>query len=217
LPALGGAIETLYATRPCRAKAPTALRSGFRACSTPSKISVIAERLGDAQSDDDLSDNSVAWRSPDGPTTHCLPQSLPIPCAGSSLAPADLPTNKAGSIVGRFEMTDDGLHSLRAFRARLNDQLMKMPEYRAIAVIDRTIQEISEIYGVSVSETGAAPASIKPAATPISRLPEARSISEAAQSRIAMAIAEAIESNVSQLRTQRLPQAAPYTLVSAAS
>jgi hypothetical protein len=114
-------------------------------------------------------------------------------------------------------MTDDGLQSLRAFRARLNDQLMKMPEYRAIAVIDRTIQEISEIYGTSVSETGAAPASIKPSAAPVARLPEARSISETAQSRIAMAIAEAIESNVSQLRTQRLPQTAPYALVSAAS
>jgi hypothetical protein len=115
-------------------------------------------------------------------------------------------------------MTDDGLQSLRAFRARLNEQLMKAPEYRAIAVIDRTIQELAEIYGASATETErSAPALAKPAAAPISRLPEARSMSETAQSRIAIAIAEAIESNVSQLRTQRLPQATPYSLVSAAS
>ncbi len=115
-------------------------------------------------------------------------------------------------------MTDDGLQSLRAFRARLNEQLMKMPEYRAIAVIDRTIQEISDIYGFLATEPERpAPASTKTATAPISRLPEARSISETAQSRIAIAIAEAIESNVAQLRTQRLPQTAPYALVSAAS
>ena len=115
-------------------------------------------------------------------------------------------------------MTDDGLQSLRAFRARLNEQLMKLPEYRAIAVIDRTIQEISEIYGASATEIErSAPALAKPVSAPVSRLPDARSISETAQSRIAIAIAEAIESNVSQLRTQRLPQATPYSLVSAAS
>ena len=115
-------------------------------------------------------------------------------------------------------MTDDGLQSLRAFRARLNEQLMKMPEYRAMAVIDRTIQEISDIYGGSGPETERpAPIAAKPAATPVSRLPDARQISETAQNRIAMAIAEAIETNVSQLRTQRLPQATPYALVSAAS
>lgn len=115
-------------------------------------------------------------------------------------------------------MTDDGLQSLRAFRARLNEQLMKLPEYRTIAVIDRTIQEISEIYGVSTIEIErSAPALAKPAGAPVSRLPDARAISDSAQSRIAIAIAEAIESNVSQLRTQRLPQATPYSLVSAAS
>lgn len=115
-------------------------------------------------------------------------------------------------------MTDDGLQSLRAFRARLNEQLMKMPEYRAIAVIDRTILEIAEIYAASGTEPErSAPAPAKPATATASRLPDARSVSETAQSRIAMAIAEAIESNVSQLRTQRLPQATPYSLVSAAS
>ena len=74
-------------------------------------------------------------------------------------------------------MTDDGLQSLRAFRARLNEQLMKMPEYRAMAVIDRTIQEISDIYGGAPAEIErVAPAPAKPAAAPVSRLPEARSI-----------------------------------------
>ena len=116
-------------------------------------------------------------------------------------------------------MTEEGLQSLRAFRARLNDQLMKVPEYRAMAVIDRTIQEISEIYGAAATEPErSAVAAAKPAApTQVARLVETRPMTETAQSRIAMAIAEAIETNVSQLRTQRLPQAAPYTLVGAAS
>ena len=115
-------------------------------------------------------------------------------------------------------MTEEGLQSLRAFRARLNDQLMKVPEYRAMAVIDRTIQEISEIYGAAATEPErSAVAAAKPAAPQVARLVETRPMTETAQSRIAMAIAEAIETNVSQLRTQRLPQAAPYTLVGAAS
>ena len=115
-------------------------------------------------------------------------------------------------------MTEEGLQSLRAFRARLYDQLIKVPEYRALTVIDRTIQEISEIYGMPATELErGAPAFVKPATAPaqVARLVEAKPIAETAQSRIAMAIAEAIESNVSQLRTQR--QAAPYSLVGAAS
>jgi hypothetical protein len=115
-------------------------------------------------------------------------------------------------------MTHEGLQALRAFRGRLNDQLMLVPEYRAIAVIDRTIQEIAQIFEPS------APAAERPATTPVKEgAPSVRPsietapISDAAQTRIAMAIAEAIESNVSQIRTPRLPVAAPYMLVGAAS
>jgi hypothetical protein len=116
-------------------------------------------------------------------------------------------------------MTQEGLQALRAFRGRLNEQLMHVPEYRAIAVIDRTIQEISEIYDAAKPEAS------RPAAAPAKDLTgpnlrpvaDAMPISDAAQSRIAMAIAEAIETNVSQLRTQRMPAAAPYALVGAAS
>jgi hypothetical protein len=117
-------------------------------------------------------------------------------------------------------MTEEALQSLRAFRARLYDQLIKVPEYRALTVIDRTIQEISEIYGAPANEPergATAPIKQTAASAQVARLVEAKPIAETAQSRIAMAIAEAIESNVSQLRTQRLPQAAAYTLVGAAS
>jgi hypothetical protein len=43
-------------------------------------------------------------------------------------------------------MTQDGLQGLKAFRGRLHEQLMLIPEYRAISVIDRTIEEISQIF-----------------------------------------------------------------------
>ena len=109
-------------------------------------------------------------------------------------------------------MNQDGLQALRAFRGRLNDQLMKLPEYRAIAVIDRTIQEISEIF-----ETLPAATQPRELAVASSRSTNPTSISDTAQNRIAMAIADAIESNVSQLRTQRLPPAAPYMVAGAAS
>jgi len=111
-------------------------------------------------------------------------------------------------------MNQDGLQALRAFRGRLNDQLMKVPEYRAIAVIDRTIQEISEIYGALPPETERGPTDEN--AAPIPRA-EAAPAADIAQTKIAMAIAEAIESNVSQLRMQRMPPATPYMLVGAAS
>ncbi len=112
-------------------------------------------------------------------------------------------------------MNQDGLQALRAFRGRLNDQLMKVPEYRAIAVIDRTIQEISEIYGALPPETERAPSANENAA-PVPRA-ETAPTADIAQTKIAMAIAEAIESNVSQLRMQRMPPATPYMLVGAAS
>jgi hypothetical protein len=118
-------------------------------------------------------------------------------------------------------MTNEGLHGLRAFRGRLHDQLMLIPEYRAIAVIDRTIAEIAQIFD---SLAPPAPVAERPAAAParehapiVRPVAEGTPISDAAQTRIAMAIAEAIESNVSQIRTPRMPAAAPYMLVGAAS
>ncbi len=113
-------------------------------------------------------------------------------------------------------VTQEGLEALRAFRGRLHEQLMKSPEYRAIAVIDRTIQEISDLYGpVPADREGetTTPAETAPSAAPAAPAP----ISEGAHARIAKAIADAIESNVAQLRSPRLPQAAPYALLSAAS
>ena len=116
-------------------------------------------------------------------------------------------------------MTQEGLLSLKAFRGRLHERLMLVPEYRAIAVIDRTIDEIAQIFEPATSaaaERGAAPAAkeLAPMARPAA---DGAPISDVAQSRIAMAIAEAIESNVSQIRTARLPVATPYALVGAAS
>jgi hypothetical protein len=115
-------------------------------------------------------------------------------------------------------MTQDGLQGLKAFRGRLHEQLMLIPEYRAISVIDRTIEEISQIF------ENKTPAVEQPIATaarealpPVRTMADAAPISDVSQSRIAMAIAEAIESNVSQIRTARAPAAAPYSLVGAAS
>src|ERR1700742_3373812 len=115
-------------------------------------------------------------------------------------------------------MTQDGLQGLKAFRGRLHDQLMLIPEYRAISVIDRTIEEIAQIFEdkAPVAEQPIVIAAKEP--TPALRpVAEPGQISDAAQSRIAMAIAEAIETNVSQIRTARLPPAVPYALVGAAS
>jgi hypothetical protein len=115
-------------------------------------------------------------------------------------------------------MTQDGLQGLRAFRGRLHEQLMSIPEYRAISVIDRTIDEIGQIFeNKAPAVEQPAPAPVREPPQPVRALAEAGPISDVAQSRIAMAIAEAIESNVSQIRTARLPAATPYALVGAAS
>jgi hypothetical protein len=113
-------------------------------------------------------------------------------------------------------MTQDGLQGLMAFRGRLHDKLMLIPEYRAIAVIDRTIEEISQIFE-NKALAAEQPAPIVKETPPLVRAAlEGSPINDVAQSRIAMAIAEAIETNVSQIRTARIP-AAPYALVGAAS
>jgi hypothetical protein len=115
-------------------------------------------------------------------------------------------------------MTQDGLQGLVAFRGRLHDKLMLIPEYRAIAVIDRTIDEISQIFE-NKAPTIEQPAPVVARETPplVRAALEGTPINDVAQSRIAMAIAEAIETNVSQIRTARIPTAPPYALVGAAS
>jgi hypothetical protein len=110
-------------------------------------------------------------------------------------------------------MTQEGLQALCAFRGRLNERLMLIPEYRAIGVIDRTIKEISEILATTPEELDRA---ISAAAMPLRSMPDPAPLAEAAQARIASAIAEAIEGKT-QTRMQRMPQPGAYTLVSAAS
>jgi hypothetical protein len=106
-------------------------------------------------------------------------------------------------------MTQEGLQALCAFRGRLNERLMLIPEYRAIGVIDRTIKEISEILATTSDEWDRTN-------SPARSIPEPAPLAEAAQARIASAIAEAIEGKA-QPRMQRMPQAGAYALVSAAS
>jgi hypothetical protein len=114
-------------------------------------------------------------------------------------------------------MTQDGLQGLVAFRGRLHDKLMLIPEYRAISVIDRTIDEISQIFETNPTVIEQ-PAQVVAKEPPLVRAAvETAPINDVAQSRIAMAIAEAIESNVSQIRTARIPAAPAYALVGAAS
>ena len=88
-----------------------------------------------------------------------------------------------------------------------------------MAVIDRTIRDLSEIYEPAPREVErAVPAPAKDIPTPGLRpVAEPTPISDAAQSRIALAIAEAIETNVSHMRAPRMPAATPYALVGAAS
>jgi hypothetical protein len=107
-------------------------------------------------------------------------------------------------------MTQEGLQALRAFRGRLNDRLLEIPEYRALAVIDRTIGEISAIFGSSPpdAETAAATPG-KSVATPGPRaITETAQVSDLSQTRIALAIADTIETNISQIRSPRTPAAA---------
>src|SRR5579862_7959633 len=98
-----------------------------------------------------------------GASDPCGKKTLPIHCAfeSSSFAPARASISDKGSSKRRrtFGMKQEGLATLSAFRERLHEQLMNVPEYRALAVIDWTIQEVTQILGPApMTERKIAPA-----------------------------------------------------------
>jgi hypothetical protein len=95
-------------------------------------------------------------------------------------------------------MTQEALSSLQTLGAQLRAKLLELPEYRALTVIERTIQELSEI----MNATTAAPDRVEVQAVPVlasasivaapQRAPSATSLAGSSQSRMARAIAETI-------------------------
>ena len=100
-------------------------------------------------------------------------------------------------------MTREPLSSLQALANQLRIQLLELPEYRALTVIDRTILELSEILSrpaTSPANPVAAPASIDEStggsSPPSAGVPLRAKLAPlgagSSQSRMAMAIAETI-------------------------
>jgi hypothetical protein len=99
-------------------------------------------------------------------------------------------------------MTQEALSSLKALGNQLRLQLLESPEFRALAVVDRTIMELTEILNaaaLSAPDQVAAvaveePARESDAAAPITepRLETLAPMPTSSQSRMARAIAEAI-------------------------
>ena len=96
-------------------------------------------------------------------------------------------------------MTQEALSSLQTLGAQLRAKLLELPEYRALTVIERTIQELTEIMnplGACASdsvERQAPPAEVarEPAAAP-QRAEALAAVAGNSQSRMAKAIADAI-------------------------
>jgi hypothetical protein len=119
----------------------------------------------------------------------------------SSFAPAKASIWKAQAFAEKavIGMTQEALSSLQTLGAQLRAKLLELPEYRALTVIERTIQELAEIMNPPAArsldpvERPAPPteASIVPPGAP--QRPEvALSLAGGSQNRMAKAIADAI-------------------------
>jgi hypothetical protein len=96
-------------------------------------------------------------------------------------------------------MTQEALSSLQTLGAQLRAKLLELPEYRALTVIERTIQELTEIMnplGAGASdrvERQATPAETSNELSAAPQRVETRSsVAGSSQSRMAKAIADAI-------------------------
>jgi hypothetical protein len=99
-------------------------------------------------------------------------------------------------------MTQEALSSLKALGNQLRLQLLESPEFRALAVVDRTIMELTQILNAAAPEApdqvapvvAEQPAREPTVAAPIvePRLETPASAPTSSQSRMAKAIAEAI-------------------------
>jgi hypothetical protein len=92
-------------------------------------------------------------------------------------------------------MTQEALSSLQTLGAQLRAKLLELPEYRALTVIERTIQELSEIMNPSMTPSSDRAAPADPANAlvgALQRADAAPAIVGSSQSRMAKAIAETI-------------------------
>ena len=96
-------------------------------------------------------------------------------------------------------MTQEALSSLQALGAQLRAKLLELPEYRALTVIERTIQELSEIINPpesAMTDSAEAPAVGAVAAHDLAgaaqRVEPPAPLAGSTQSRMARAIAETI-------------------------
>lgn len=106
-------------------------------------------------------------------------------------------------------MTQEALSSLKALGNQLRVQLLESPEFRALTVVERTIQELSEIMGAvapapdlaapAAAEEPSSEASVAAPSDPFAIVPSDKPRIEtippgatSTQSRMAKAIAEAI-------------------------
>jgi hypothetical protein len=120
----------------------------------------------------------------------------------SSFAPAKASIWKAQAFAEKavIGMTQEALSSLQTLGAQLRAKLLELPEYRALTVIERTIQELSEIMNAPATrargrvelQAPLAEASNDLAAAAPQRAAAISALAGASQSRMAKAIADTI-------------------------
>jgi hypothetical protein len=105
-------------------------------------------------------------------------------------------------------MTQEALSSLQTLGAQLRVKLLELPEYRALTVIERTIQELSEIINPMTARSyppveRPAPVAVAPIDPPAAppRLEAASLLAGGSQNRMAKAIADAIAAKSTPFNT----------------
>lgn len=104
-------------------------------------------------------------------------------------------------------MTQEALSSLQTLGAQLRAKLLELPEYRALTVIERTIQDLSEIMNAPAArapgrvelEATLAEASSNLAAAAPQRAIAISALAGVSQSRMAKAIADTIAAKAGSL------------------
>jgi hypothetical protein len=121
-------------------------------------------------------------------------------------------------------MTQEALSSLQTLGAQLRAKLLELPEYRALTVIERTIEELSEIINLTAApvarpEPQAAPAEASAGfvAAPQRVEPPPPPIAGPSQGRMARAIAEAIAAKTAAFNATGASASYPGPTFNAAS
>jgi hypothetical protein len=120
----------------------------------------------------------------------------------SSFAPAkaSIPEREAFAEKAVIGMTQEALSSLQTLSAQLRAKLLELPEYRALTVIERTIEELSQIMNAPAAralDRGELQATLAGdshdlAAAAPQRATAISALAGASQSRMAKAIADTI-------------------------